>query len=713
LKIFTATSLLLISLQFPANAQQHIFTNVTVQAGISGQTGLGHSVGWCDIDNDGDLDLAFSNQDGSGFWLYRNDGNGFTNITASAGLSGQGANKILWAEVTQDTHTDLVLNSNLFVNNGNGTFTNITGGSGISGNPYSAADFDKDGYNDLLRLSPDVAILFNNGDNTFTASVIEGTSYWVSTCLDYDTDGWLDIYLGTYGSGANKLYRNTGNGSFEDVTAAASATYNDAAHGLASGDCNNDGFPDLYIGSYGNLSCKLLLNQGDGTFTDATASSGTAGHNDTRTVSFTDYNNDGRLDIFSSHHDFYTYSNTLLRNNGDGTFTNVAVQMGLSGQFIGDYFGVGWGDYNNDGATDLFAAGHIDKYRLFRNDNCPGNYLNINLVGNLSTFNAVGSCVKVYTGSSCITRWVHGGEGRHDFHSFNLEFGLGGNTAVDSLIVYWTSGLTDKIYNPAINQHLTITEGVSPLYVAVTASSTTLCQNDTVQLHALAGGGSGNYTYQWSPPEGLSDPGLSDPLAMPDATITYTCLVDDGNTSVADSITLTVFPAPEVEILASPGDTVCIYETILLDAGEGYVSYLWQDGSVSQTYVATNNSGPSGGLQEYWVKVTDVNGCKGTDTIQVYFDLCAGVKEDEPSRNSAFTFFPNPARGSITLYMHCASGISVVQIVNSAGKAVMTEAVKHAGESGFTVNTSLLPPGVYFIRVTGKLSGVKKLVILK
>ncbi|MBN1338671.1 MAG: VCBS repeat-containing protein [Bacteroidales bacterium] len=712
MKIFTATSLLLISLQFAANAQQHIFTNVTTQAGISGQTGLGHSVGWCDIDNDGDLDLAFSNQDGSGFWLYRNDGNGFTDITASAGLSGQGANKILWAEVTHDTYTDLILNSYLFENNGNGTFTNITGGSGISGKPYSAADFDKDGYNDLLRLSPDAAILFNNGDNTFTASVIEGTSYWVTTCLDYDLDGWTDIYLGTYGTSANKLYRNLGNSSFEDVTAAANATYNDAAHGLASGDCNNDGFPDLYIGSYGNLSCRLLLNQGDGTFTDATSSSGTAGHNDTRTVSFTDYNNDGRLDIFSSHHDFYTYSNTLLRNNGDGTFTNVAVQMGLSGQFIGDYFGVGWADYNNDGATDLFAAGHIDKYRLFRNDNCPGNYLNINLVGNLSTFNAVGSCVKVYAGGSCITRWVHGGEGRHDFHSFNLEFGLGGNATVDSLIVYWTSGLTDKIYNPAINQHLTITEGVSPLYVSVTASSTTLCQNDTVQLQAIAGGGSGNYSYQWSPTEGLSDPGSADPLAIPDVTTTYTCLVDDGNASVSDSITLTVFPAPGVEILASPGDTVCIYETILLDAGEGFVSYLWQDGSGYQTYMATNSSGPSGGLQEYRVKVTDTNDCKGTDTIQVYFDPCVGVNKSELNLNPKFTFFPNPARGSVTFFMPVTSSVQVVQIVDSSGRVVKSKKVKGEEKAGFALVTSSLAPGVYFVRIKGKPGGVRKLVIL-
>jgi len=84
---------------------------------------------------------------------------------------------------------------------------------------------------------------------------------------------------------------------------------------------------------------------------------GTTGHNDTRTVTFVDYNNDGWLDIFSSHHDFYVYSNTLLRSNNGNNFTNVANSMNISGEWMGDYFGVGWADYNNDGIEDLFIIG--------------------------------------------------------------------------------------------------------------------------------------------------------------------------------------------------------------------------------------------------------------------------------------------------------------------------------------------------------------------
>jgi len=532
----------------PIFSQQHIFTNVTAQMGISGQTGLGHSVGWCDIENDGDLDLAISNQDGSGFWLYRNDSTTFTNITSSAGLSGQGANKILWAEVTNDLYTDLILNGKLFENNGDGTFSNITGGSGISGYFYSSGDFNGDGFNDLLRLNPDVSVLFNNGDNTFTASQIESGSYWVATCFDYDLDGIIDIYLGTYGNSPNKLYRNLGDGSFEDVTSAANTNYNGAAHGLTSGDYNNDGFPDLYIGSYGNLSCKLLQNQGDGTFVDVTSASGTSGHNDTRTVSFADYNNDGYLDILSSHHNFYTYSNTLLRNNGDGTFTNVAPQMGISGEWIGDYFGVGWGDYNNDGAIDLFAAGHIDKYRLFKNTNCPGNFLNINLIGTISCYNAIGAKAEVWSEGEVITRFVSGGGSKHDFHSLNLEFGLGEKDIVDSLIILWPSGIVQKEFSIPANQFLDITEGLSPLSLTMTAfPGTEICEGDSTQLIGMVTGGSGNYQYQWVSANGLSNPDIYNPMASPDETTTYTLIVDDGNNSISDTIIISVVICTGIE----------------------------------------------------------------------------------------------------------------------------------------------------------------------
>jgi len=166
---------------------QQSFQNVTSSMGINGQYGLGHGVGWGDIDNDGDPDLGLSNQEGDGFWFYQNNGNTFANITASGGLSGLGGNKIIIAEVTGDDYNDLLLRTRsgtqyLFESNGDGTFNNITSSAGIySASIYNIADFDNDGYTDLLSVANDnFSILYNNGNATFQPAQIISPyeSFW-------------------------------------------------------------------------------------------------------------------------------------------------------------------------------------------------------------------------------------------------------------------------------------------------------------------------------------------------------------------------------------------------------------------------------------------------------------------------------------------------------------------------------------------------------
>ena len=444
---------------------QQTFTNVTSSAGISGQTGLGHAVAWCDFDGDGHQDLTFSNQDGTDLWLYQNDGDGtFTNVTVTMGLSTQDASKILWGELTGDDKPDLILNNGgikLFQNNGESAFTNITAFSGLTGSPKGLIDVDLDGKLDVLTdLSDQLRWHRNLGLGTFAApqSVGAASDTWTTVCFDYDLDGDDDIYVGTYGSSINKLFRNNGDDTFTESAAAAGVAFNNASHGLTVGDYDNDGWPDLYIGGYSSLRCRLYRNLGDGTFEDVTTATGTLGHNDTRTTSFVDYDNDGWLDIFSSHHDFSSYSNTMLRNNGDGSFTETAVSLGLSGEWIGDYFGVGWADFNNDGAPDLFAAGHIDKYRLFRNDEAPGNGLNVKLVGTSSNVSAVGARVEMYAGETHLMRQVINGSGGQDAHSLALHFGLAEATEADSLIIHWPSGMVQKTGSVAAFQTIEIVE---------------------------------------------------------------------------------------------------------------------------------------------------------------------------------------------------------------------------------------------------------------
>ena len=220
--------------------------------------------------------------------------------------------------------------------------------------------------------------------------------------LDYDNDGWMDIYLVNSGPCdfwtppspiRNALYRNNRDGTFTDVTERTGVPGGGYGMGVAVGDYNNDGFPDLYVTQYGRSI--LYRNNGDGTFTDVTEKAGVAAIGWASSAVWFDYDNDGQLDLFvcrfvdfskQKHHACYAPNNPelkglneycyprifdpmpcwLFHNNGDGTFTDVSQRLGIS-----DNPGKSWGvvatDINNDGFLDLFVANDTTANFLFAN----------------------------------------------------------------------------------------------------------------------------------------------------------------------------------------------------------------------------------------------------------------------------------------------------------------------------------------------------------
>jgi len=222
--------------------------------------------------------------------------------------------------------------------------------------------------------------------------------------LDYDQDGFLDIYLsnGNYTEGLsmnedhpaektseNGLFRNLGNGTFEDVTKKAKVGDRGYGMGMTVGDFDNDGYPDIYVSNYGvNV---LYHNNGNGTFSDVAKKAGVSGDECSVGAVWFDYDNDGFLDLYVGNYiDFdpqynYYYApdgfpgpmaydgqpDILYRNNGDGTFSDVTNEMGVFNR-DGRAMGVGAADYDNDGFVDIFVSNdHMNNY-LYHNQEGKG-----------------------------------------------------------------------------------------------------------------------------------------------------------------------------------------------------------------------------------------------------------------------------------------------------------------------------------------------------
>lgn len=216
--------------------------------------------------------------------------------------------------------------------------------------------------------------------------------------LDFDNDGWMDIYMVNSGPSdfwtppkpiRNALYRNNRDGTFTDVTEKAGVSGGTFGMGVAVGDYDNDGWPDIFVTSYGK--CILYKNNRDGTFTDVAEKAGLATPGWTTSAVWFDYDNDGKLDLFvcsfvdySSSHKFECGDNKLHRhyyciprifrgtssflyhNNGDGTFTEVGKGTDIA-KAIGKSLGVVAADVNNDGRADLFVANDTVQNFLFMN----------------------------------------------------------------------------------------------------------------------------------------------------------------------------------------------------------------------------------------------------------------------------------------------------------------------------------------------------------
>jgi hypothetical protein len=500
-------------------------------------TGTGAAI--FDYDNDGWPDIfivngttleGFPTGEAPTNHLYRNNHDGtFTDVTVKAGLNvtgwGQG---VCVGDYDNDGWEDLYVTyygKNRLFHNQNGVFTEVSEKAGVAGSGKAWGtgcawvDYDRDGHLDLM--------VANYVDFDLATAPAPGER---PSCM------WkgVPVMCGPRGlpSAKNILYHNRGDGTFEDVTTKAHIDRTDGhyAFSVSTLDFDDDGWPDIYVACDSTPSI-LYRNNHDGTFTDVGVTAGAAFNEDGREQAgmgstIGDYNGDGRLDIFKTN--FSDDTSTLYRNNGDGTFDDVttAAGLGLYTKYLG--WGTMFLDFDNDGWPDLLLVnGHVypevDKNNLGSNyeeprilyhnlgkgtfaDISPGagpginarassrglaigdlwndgrisavitnlnavpsllvnqvrsanHWIGIRTVGTKSNGDGIGARISVTAGTRTLVDEVRSGSSYNSSSDMRVHFGLGSATKVNSVQIRWPSGLQEHFDNlPADSIH-TLKEG--------------------------------------------------------------------------------------------------------------------------------------------------------------------------------------------------------------------------------------------------------------
>ena len=237
------------------------------------------------------------------------------------------------------------------------------------------------------------------------------------------------------------------------------------------------------------------------------------------------------------------------------------------------------------------------------------------------------------------------------------------------------------------------------LSVNPSAQPEEICLGESIELFASAGGGSGNYTYQWSSDNGFSST-LANPVITPaqPGSYIYDCTVDDGFNTASGSVGIYVKPQPYVN-LGSPDTVVCVYDTIVLDAGNPGASYLWSNGS-TEKQVRVGSTGIGFDIKTFSVMVTEESGCYAEDTITIMFDFgaCSGVEDaqDEPY----VRLYPNPGSGILNLQAEWPVKAADITILDPVGKVIRHFNGKQTTGDGQTIQIDIsnLNEGLYFIQ---------------
>ncbi|MDX9911369.1 MAG: CRTAC1 family protein [Phycisphaerales bacterium] len=470
-----------------AAAQVGSYTEECLARGVSyliteDQVQFGTGVALVDLDGDGDADLVATGAPGGVIGLFENDGTGhFTSRSAGSGLPTLSMpSSVTAADYDSDGDLDLHFSLHgpadvLMRNDGNFTFTNVTAAAGIGDTGMGMGcvwgDYDNDGWIDLYVANRSGALnnftpnrLFhNNGDGTFTdvaqtLGVADGTApTLLCTFVDYDRDGDADLYLGTdKGSGLfwrNRLYQNQGDGTFIDVTAATGTEAFVDCMGIAIGDCDENGWPDFYVTNIhpGN---RLLLNPGNagGAWTDATLAADVGSYVVGWGAAFFDYDHDTLLDLYVC---CMAANNRMYRHDGAWPCTDVAPALGIDDPETSYCMAIA--DIDLDGDLDLVVQSHGVNLRMYVNQSgANGNWARFKVAPNSGNTFAVGAIVEILANGKKQFREVYNGANYKSQNEHTLHFGLGAATTMQTIRAVWPGGESRTLHNYPANETWTV-----------------------------------------------------------------------------------------------------------------------------------------------------------------------------------------------------------------------------------------------------------------
>ncbi len=515
----------------------NVFGGIDTKKYIIETTGTGVAI--FDYDNDGWPDILILNgttletRPGSGApsnHLYRNNHDGtFSDVTAKAGLVATGwAQGVCAGDYDNDGWEDLYLTyfgKNRLYHNDHGVFREVgessgTAGSGKAwGTGCAFIDYDRDGLLDLVvanYVDLDLAntpapgdrasciwkgvpvmcgprglpgahnLLYHNlgggkfADVTTQAHIDQTPGHYslgVAT-LDFDDDGWPDIYVAC-DSTASILYRNNHDGTFTDVAVKAGAAYNEdgreqAGMGVSIGDYNGDGRPDIFKTNFSDDTSTLYRNNGDGTFDDVTFAAG-LGLNTKYLgwgTNFLDFDNDGWPDIIVVNGHVYpevdkqhlgsTYEEPriLYHNLGNGKFADISDEAGTGITTPRSSRGAAVGDLWNDGQISIVVSNMNARPSLLVNRvRSVNHWIAFRTVGTKSNRDGIGARISVNAGDRTLVDEVRGGGSYASSNDLRVHFGLGAASRVEWVQVRWPSGRVERFDKAAVDSINTLKEG--------------------------------------------------------------------------------------------------------------------------------------------------------------------------------------------------------------------------------------------------------------